>query len=90
MKIKAYRVKGCELRKVENGGWVEDRFEMYTMNPKKIYRDGCIIVGEPFVEPVRAIVNITDDMLIDATFEPYISRKRKIEEETFTGVEENA
>ena len=35
MKIKAYRVTGRELRKTENGVWLENDFELYTMNPKK-------------------------------------------------------
>lgn len=82
MKIKAYRVTGRELRKTENGDWLENNFETYTVNPKKIAREGCIIVGEPCVEPVKAIINITDDMLMDASFEEYTPRKRKTKEVT--------
>lgn len=89
MKIKAYRVTGRELRKTEKGDWVENDFELYTMNPKKVYREGSI-VGTPTVEPVKAIIDITDDILLDATFETYTSRKRKNKEETYTGVVENA
>lgn len=81
MKIKAYRVTGRELRKMENGDWLENDFELYTMNPKKVYREG-IIVGTPAVEPVKAIIDITDDMLLDATFETYTPRKRKTKEVT--------
>lgn len=79
MKIKAYRVTGRELRKTENGDWQENTFEFYTINPKKIDRENATVVGEPAVEPVKAIIGITDDMLLDATFEPY-TRKRKIRE----------
>lgn len=82
MKIKAYRVIGRNLRKTENEDWLEDNFEIYTVNPKKIAREGCIIVGEPRVEPVKAIINITDDMLLDASFEEYTPRKRKTKEVT--------
>lgn len=81
MKIKAYRVTGRELRKTENGDWQENTFEFYTINPKKIDRENATIVGEPVVEPVKAIIGITDDMLLDATFEPY-TRKRKTKEVT--------
>lgn len=49
---------------------------------RKIAREGCIIVGEPRVEPVKAIINITDDMLLDASFEEYTPRKRKTKEVT--------
>lgn len=90
MKIKAYRVTGRELRKTENGDWLENDFELYTMNPKKVYREGSIVVGTPTVEPVKAVIDITDDILLDATFEMYTPRKRKNKEETYTGVEENA
>lgn len=79
MKIKAYRVTGRELRKTENGDWLENNFELYTMNPKKVYREG-IIVGTPAVEPVKAVIDITDEMLFNAKFEPYNLRKRKIKE----------
>lgn len=89
MKIKAYRVTGRELQKTENGEWLENDFELYTMNPKKVYREG-IIVDTPTVEPVKAVIDITDDILLDATFEMYTPRKRKNKEETYTGVEENA
>lgn len=89
MKIKAYRVTGRELRKMENGEWKENDFELYTMNPKKVYREG-IIVGTPTVEPVKAVIDITDDILLDATFEMYTPHKWKNKEETYTGVEENA
>lgn len=89
MKIKAYRVTGRELRKTENGEWLENDFELYTMNPKKVYREGPI-VGTPTVEPVKAVIDITDDILLDATFEMYTPRKRKNKEETYAGVEENA
>lgn len=81
MKIKAYRVTGRELRKMENGNWLENDFELYTMNPKKIERENATVVGEPVVEPVKAIIGITDDMLLDATFKPY-TRKRKTKEVT--------
>lgn len=81
MKIKAYRVTGRELRKTENGDWLENDFELYTMNPKKVYREGSI-VGTPTVEPVKAVIDITDEILLDATFETYIHRKRKTKEVT--------
>lgn len=82
MKIKAYRVTGRELRKTENGDWLENDFEVYTVNPKKVYREGSIIIGTPAVEPVKAVIDITDGMLLDATFETYTYRKRKIKEVT--------
>lgn len=78
MKIKAYRVTGRELRKTENGDWLENDFELYTMNPKKVYREG-IIVGALAVEPVKAVIDITDGMLLDATFEPYIRERNNKE-----------
>lgn len=81
MKIKAYRVWGRELKKQDTGEWVEQDFAIYTLNPKKIYRGDGIIVGEPFVEPVKAVIGITDEMLADATFEPFVPRKRKNKEE---------
>lgn len=81
MKIKAYRVTGRELRKTENGVWLENDFELYTMNPKKVYREGTI-VGTPTVEPVKAVIDITDDILLDASFETYTPRKRKTKEVT--------
>lgn len=81
MKIKAYRVTGRELQKTENEGWLENDFELYTMNPKKVYREGSI-VGTPTVEPVKAVIDITDDILLDATFETYTPRKRKTKEVT--------
>lgn len=81
MKIKAYRVTGRELRKTENGEWTENNFEIYTFNPKNVYREYGTIVGEPQIEPVKAVIGVTDDMLLDATFEPY-TRKRKIKEVT--------
>lgn len=81
MKIKVYRVTGREMRKKENGDWQENTFEFYTINPKKIERENAIVVGEPVVEPVKAIIGITDDMLLDATFEPYTC-KRKTKEVT--------
>lgn len=81
MKIKAYRVTGRELRKMENGEWTENNFEIYTLNPKNVYREYGIIVGEPQIEPVKAVIDVTDDMLLDATFEPY-TRERKIKEVT--------
>lgn len=87
MKIKAYRVTGRELRKTENGDWLENEFELYTMNPKKVYREGSIVVGTPTVEPVKALIDITDDILLDATFETYIPRTRKNKE---VAEEENA
>lgn len=79
MKIKAYLVTGRELRKKENGDWQENTFEFYTINPKKIDRENATVVGKPVVEPVKAIIDITDDMLLAATFEPY-TRKRKTKE----------
>jgi hypothetical protein len=82
MNIKAYRVTGREIRKTENGDWLENDFELYTMNPKKVYREGSIVVGTPTVEPVKAVIDITDEILLDATFETYIPRKRKTEEVT--------
>lgn len=89
MKIKAYRVTGRELRKTEKGDWTENNFEIYTFNPKKVYREYGTIVGEPQIEPVKAFITVSDDMLLNANFEPY-TRKRKNKEETSTGVEENA
>ena len=48
------------------------------MNPKKVDRER-IIVGTPAVEPVKAVIDITDEMLFNAKFEPYNLRKiRKI------------
>lgn len=88
MKIKAYRVTGRELRKTEAGEWQEDFFELYTMNPKKIARENGIIIGEPVVEPVKAVITVTDEMLLDGYFEQYTSRKRKNKE--VTGEVENA
>lgn len=82
MKIKAYRVTGRELRKTENGQWLENDFELYTMNPKKVYREGSIIVGTLAVEPVKAVIDITDYILLDASFETYTPRKRKTKEVT--------
>ena len=81
MKIKAYRVWGKELKKQDTGEWVEQDFAIYTLNPKKIEREGSIIVGQMLVEPVKAVIGITDEMLADATFEPYAPRKRKNKEE---------
>lgn len=82
MKIKAYRVTGRELRKTEIGEWQENTFEIYTINPKKIDRENAIIIGEPIVEPVKAVITVTDGMLLDATFEPYIcERNNKVLEE---------
>ena len=81
MKIKAYRVTGRELCKTENGEWVENNFEIYTFNPKNVYREYSTIVGEPYIEPVKAVIAVTDDMLHNADFEPY-TRKRKNKEDT--------
>lgn len=81
IKIKAYRVTGRELRKSENGEWQENMFEIYTFNPKKIERGNAVVIGELTVEPVKAVIPVTDDMLIDAIFEP-CTRKRKVEEVT--------
>ena len=80
MKIKAYRVTGRELRKTENGDWKENDFELYTTNPKKGYREGSIVVGTPAVEPVKAVIDITDEILHYAEFESYTPRKRKNKE----------
>ena len=77
MKIKAYRVTGRELRKMENGEWQENNFELYTFNPKKIDRENAIIIGEPLIEPVKAVITVTDSMLLDATYETYTSRKNE-------------
>lgn len=82
MKIKAYRVTGRELQKMENGDWKENDFELYTTDPKKVYREGSIVVGTPAVEPVKAVIDITDEMLFNANFEPYNPRKRKNKEVT--------
>lgn len=81
MKIKAYRVTGRELRKMENGEWQENNFELYTINPKKIDRENAIIIGEPLIEPVKAVITVTDSMLLDATYETY-TRVRKNEDVT--------
>lgn len=82
MKIKAYRVTGRELRKTEIGEWQENTFKIYTFNPKKINRENAIIIGDPIVEPVKAVITVTDRMLIDAIFEPYIrERNNKVLEE---------
>lgn len=81
MKVKAYRVCGRELKKQDTGGWTEQDFAVYTLNPKKIEREGSVIVGQMLVEPVKAVIGITDEMLLDATFEPYVPRKRKNKEE---------
>ena len=86
MKIKAYRVTGRELRKTENGEWQENMFETYTINPKKIDRENAIIIGEPIVEPVKAVITVTDGMLIDATFEPYIRKRDNKELEEMENV----
>lgn len=87
MKIKAYRVTGRELRKTETGVWTENNFQIYTLNPKNVYREYGIIVGEPQIEPVKAVIGVTDDMLLDATFETYTPRTRKNKE---VAEEENA
>ena len=81
MKIKAYRVTGRELAKMESGEWQENSFELYTINPKKIDRENAIIIGEPSVEPVKAVITVTDGMLLDATFEPYIRKNKEVSEE---------
>jgi len=80
MKIKAYRVTGRALQKMESGEWQENNFELYTINPKKVYKEDSIIIGTPQVEPVKAVIDITDEILQDAEFESYTPRKRKNKE----------
>ena len=53
---------------------------LYTINPKKVYKEDSIIIGTPKVEPVKAVIDITDEILQDAEFESYTPRKRKNKE----------
>lgn len=80
MKVKAYKVTGTKLVKVDNE-WIEEDFTVITCNPKGFRVDG-VIVGELTCEPVKADFDVTDAMLASAEITPYVARKRGKKEET--------